>query len=384
MIRRLIVVLGIVAAFTAGWIGGSRRVAPPPPISPSRVQSPPSPSDPLLPIPPAPVPAVPEESDPTPSPVDSAEIIDALRTSSLESPTLLGTSLTSANLPDFLQRSGAKVRFSLRPTQGTVPGSKSLLELLPSGVAYWRPRSFDPTEISRFVKEWTLWKSGKPTGLVLDLRHFSDPNQFSGAALLTSLFTSPGRPLFTLQGFNQPQQVFKSERQPVDLPSWMPLIVLTNRHTRGAAEATAHALRLHSRALVIGQPTAGEGGLYRETRLKSGLYMRLATARATGADGTEWMGTPLEPDVWVDADPVWEWRSFTAAWSRGAASVVAEPPPLPRLSHDLSAVVLDATVPTDSTPPLADPILRAGVDAVLAIQARLAKPASVTDISSGR
>jgi carboxyl-terminal processing protease len=375
MIRRVLIVLGITAAFAAGWMGGSRRTAPPveAPAPLSARPGPPA-SDPLLPIPPAPVASTPEEVDPKPTAADAAEIIDALRTGSLESPTLLGAPLTAVNLPDFLQRSGAKVRFSTSPTQSPIPGAKSLLERLPSGAAYWRPRALEPAEVNRFVNEWTLWKSGKPAGLILDLRHFTDPNNFSGAALLAALFTTPGRTLYTLQGFNQPQQVFKSERQPIDLPSWMPLVVLTNRHTRGAAEAAAHSLRAHSRALIIGQPTAGEGGLYRETRLKSGLLLRLATARATAADGTELMGSGLEPDVWVEMDPAEEARAFHAAWTQGAAALISEPPALPRLHHDISAIVLDAGVASAPAPGPADPILRAGVDAVTAIQARLATP----------
>jgi hypothetical protein len=375
MTRRVLIVLGITAAFVAGWLGGSRHAAPPTQVAaPAAARPEPPVSDPLLPIPPAPVPTTPEETDPTPTAADAAEIIDALRTGSLESPTLLGARLTPANLPDFLQRSGAKVRFSTSPTQGPVPGTKSLLERLPSGAVYWRPRSLDPAEINRFVKEWTLWKSGKPSGIILDLRHFTDPNNFSGAALLAALFTTPGRTLYTLQGFNQPQQVFKSERQPIDLPSWMPLVVLTNRHTRGAAEAAAYCLRTYSQALLIGQPTAREGGLYREFRLKSGLFMRLATARATAADGTELLGSGLEPDVWVEIDPTEEARAFHAAWTRGAAAVISEPPALPRLQHDISAIVLDAGVASAPTPGPVDPILRAGIDAVTAIQVRLASP----------
>jgi len=379
MVRRVLIVLGILAAFATGWQAGRLQApVPPPAAAPSTPLAAPTSStaSALLPTPAAPVTLTPAEPEPVPTPADTPEIMDALRTGSLESPALLGEPLTAATLPVFLQRAGAKVRFSATATQGPPATPKPLLELLPGGVAYWRPRSFDPAETTRLAKEWSIWRSGKPIGLIIDLRHFTDPNNFAGAAPAVSLFTSPGRTLFTLQGLNQAQQVFKSERQPIDLPSWMPLVVLTNRHTRGAAEAATHALRVQARALILGQPTAGEAGLYRETRLKSGLYLRLATARATSADGTELLGKALEPDVWVEIDPIQEKAAFAAAASSGAATTLAEPAPLPRLHQDLSPLIVNADAAQHPAPvPLADPILKAGVDAVTAIHARLAKPA---------
>lgn len=380
MARRILIVLGIVAAFAAGWQAG-RLQSPGPPPKAVDSSKPPAASEAsaasaLLPAPPAPAPLTPAEPDPVPTPADYPEIMDALRTGSLEAPALLGEPLTTANLPEFLQRAGAKARFSATATQGPPATARSLLELLPGGIAYWRPRSFDPAETTRLAKEWSIWRSGKPIGLIIDLRYFTDTNNFAGAAPVVSLFTSPGRTLFTLQSLHQAQKVFKSERQPMDLPSWMPLVVLTNHHTRGAAEAVAYVLSTQAGAFLLGQPTAGEAGLYRETRLKSGLYLRVASAEAVAADGTELLGRPLEPDVWVEMDPVQERAAFAAAATAGAASTLAEPPPLPRLNQDLRPLIVNAGSAMNPAPvPLADPILKAGVDAITALHVRLAKPA---------
>jgi hypothetical protein len=92
------------------------------------------------------------------------------------------------------------------------------------------------------------------------------------------------------------------------------------------------------------------------------------------------LGSGLEPDVWVEIDPAEEAQAFHAAWTRGAAAVISEPPALPRLQHDISAIVLDAGVASAPTPGPVDPILRAGIDAVTAIQVRLASPTSAPSL----
>jgi hypothetical protein len=379
MIHRIFTLLGVIGAFVAGllvaWQWKPDAAAPAPASAPSlqAPARPPTDVDPDLPTPAAPVVTTPVEPILQPTPAEYPEIVDLLRTNFLESPALLSTPLTPDTVPEILERSRDKIHLSPAATQGHATGVKTLTELLPGNIGYWRPRAFETADIDRLVREWAVWKNSQPTGLILDLRHFTDPNNFTGAAPLVSLFTTPGRTLFTLQGLNQAQQVFKSERQPLDLPASLPVIVLINRQTRGAAEAAAAALRSEARALLVGQPTAGEGGLFRETRLKSKRYLRLATARAATADGTDLLTTPLEPDVLVEIDPAAEKIAFLTT-TASATKALAEPPPLPRLNQDVNAIVLDAGADRSATPPPADPILKAGVDAVTAITARITPP----------
>lgn len=373
MARRVLVILGICAAFIAGWLSGRRTALPPVPPAPAAAPAAPA-VDPSLPIPPAPVALTPVEPEPAPTAADYPEIIDALRSGSLDAPALLGAPLTPATLPDFLARAGSKVRFSATATHSVMPGAKTMLEMLPGSIAYWRPRTLDPAETNRLVKEWALWRAARPVGLIIDLRFTADPNNFAGAAPAAALFATPGRTLFTLQALDQAQQVFKSERQPLDIPSWMPVLVLTHRRTRGAGEALAHALRVHARALLTGQPTAGEAGLYREIRLKSGLFVRVATARAAGADGTELFGTPLEPDLWVEIDPAQEKRAWQTAASQSAVATLVEPPALPRLHQENGGPAVPEAEPSTPAPP-ADPVLKAAVDAIIALQVRPVPPA---------
>lgn len=374
--------LGLAAVFALGLLAGRHldlrgRPSGTKPEPAVAVPAPPAPPADLAPIPAAPAPETPAETVLLPEPREAAEILELLRTVRVEAPGLALEGATVDTLPALFERARGALRLSATATQGPAPGGKSLLELLPGSIGYWRPRTLEPAEALRLVREWPLWRSAKPAGIVIDLRYTADPNNFAGAVPTAGLFMAPGRPLYSVQGLNQPQQLYRSERQPLDLPAWMPLIVLTNRQTRGAGEALAWSLRTGAGAILVGRPTAGEGGPFREVRLKSGRFLRVATARAMAADGTDLLGTGLEPDVAVEGDPALERRAFLAAYASGAASTLAEPAALPRLNQDINPVVLDSTVGGGDAP-LADPVLKAGVDAVLAIQARTARPAAAS------
>lgn len=379
MLRRIIIPLGLLAAFFTGVLVTRNWPTPQPPhtapvekTAPAAEKTPNA--TPAPEAPPAPLPPPPAETNPRATSAEFPEIIDLLRSGYLESPALAGTPLTLETLPEVLEKARDKIRISSTATQSPAAGTKTLLEMLPGDAAYWRPRSFEPAELERLVKEWSFWKSAKPGGIIIDLRFFTDPNNFPGAAPAAGLFLSPGRNLFTLQSLNQPQRLFKSERQPLDIPSWMPLFVLVNRETRGAAEALAWALRHEAGALLVGQATAGEGGLFRETRLKSGRFLRLATARALASDGTDLLASGIAPDILAEVAAAEERAAFAAAYRSGAASLLAEPDPLPRLNQDVSSQVLNAEAEKPSKPPLADPVLKAAVDGITAIQVRRQPP----------
>jgi C-terminal processing protease CtpA/Prc len=374
MFRRILILLGLIASFFTGVL--VTRNWPTSPTAVAETEKAPTPAEPdnaptpLTEAPPAPLPPPLPETSLTADPVEYPEIIDLLRGGYLESPALVGSPLTAETLPEVLAKARDKIRISPTATQGTPAGSKTLLEMLPGGTAYWRPRSFEPAELDRMVREWGLWKSAKPNGIIIDLRFFTDPNNFAGSAAAVGIFLTPGKNLFTVQGLNQPQRLYRSERQPLDIPAWMPLLVLVNHETRGAAETFTWAMRHHAGALLIGQPTAGEGGLFRETRLKSGRFLRLATARALAADGTDLMAGPLASDILTEVAIAEERTAFQSAFRSGVAALLAEPDPLPRLNQDINAQVLNAEAEKTAAAPLADPVLKAAVDAATAIQIR--------------
>src|SRR5205823_8346751 len=78
------------------------------------------------------------------------------------------------------------------------------------------------------------------------------------------------------------------------------LVVLSDNDTAGGAEALAGALRLHNKALVIGQPSAGRAVEYSDLPLPSGKILRVASAEAVMPDSQPLFPSGVKPDLPVE------------------------------------------------------------------------------------
>jgi hypothetical protein len=120
--------------------------------------------------------------------------------------------------------------------------------MLPGGIIYWRAGSFTPSTTWNDLATQTSQAASGATGLVLDLRSNTSPNDFDGALRVGSFL-----------GHDQAGTIFQQAAyhpQAGSMPVVPMLIVLTNRETRGAAELLAATLQSHG-ALVMGEATAG-------------------------------------------------------------------------------------------------------------------------------
>lgn len=244
----------------------------------------------------------------------------------MESPALTGRDTSVEKIRSLFDSRSYKMRLSAEPVLEVDPATDSLLTTVRENIAYWRPARFDDRARRRFMEYWSIWRSTPIDGLVIDLRFFRDGNQFEGAAALAGLFASPGQPLFSLEGLNFPQRLFVSERQPLEISGRLPMVVLVHGETRGAAEVFAALLRRHQGALLLGEPTAGEGGLYTETKLASGRFVRMATARATLPDGSALLGVSIKPDmILYSEEPASELGLFRLAQTSGVNDVIRMP-----------------------------------------------------------
>lgn len=253
------------------------------------------------------------------------EIRQLLRSKILETSFVLNEEQEPDALDRLFKDNTYKLRLSTQAQLASPSSARPMFATLRGQVAYWRPVRFDQAGRQRFIEQWSIWRSVPVDGLIIDLRFFRDGNNYEGAAALVSLFTPPGRPLFSLEGMNFPQQVFRSEWQPLELTPDLPVVVLVNRGTRGAAEAVSYLLKKQVAALVIGDLTAGEAGIYTETQLKSGRFLRIATGRLTMADGSVLLGIPVRPDLAVPVNSQEELRLFLTAQLSGIDAVLQLP-----------------------------------------------------------
>src|SRR6202790_2005864 len=109
-------------------------------------------------------------------------------------------------------------------------------------------------EIAGKIK--TLEKSGAKK-LVLDLRNTSDGDESEGVAT-ANLFLNHGTITY-LQGQKFPREAFNAD--PAKAITSLPLAVLVNKGTAGAAEVVAAAILENARGDVVGDKTFGEGSV---------------------------------------------------------------------------------------------------------------------------
>jgi hypothetical protein len=108
----------------------------------------------------------------------------------------------------------------------------------------------------------------------------------------------------------------------------LPLMILVNRGTAGAAEALAAAARHAApQSLVLGVRTAGEARRYRTVTLGTGAALRIAAEPAAIAGGPALGAAGVAPDLPVPVAPADEaaWLTNAFAAVRDGAAVAASP-----------------------------------------------------------
>ena len=132
-------------------------------------------------------------------------------------------------------------------------------------------------------------KTNAAKGLVLDLR-FAGGNDYASVVQVADLFVKKERPLLDWgKGVVQSKENADAITVPVG--------VLVNRRTGGAAEALAAVLRETGAGLIFGSRTEGTAMIAQEYPLKDGGRLRIATAPIQLADGSALSAEGLKPDI---------------------------------------------------------------------------------------
>src|SRR5207249_12336882 len=135
----------------------------------------------------------------------------------------------------------------------------------------------------------------KLKGVVLDLR-FSAGDDYQSAAAVADLFIPKEHPLL-----DWGSGVVKSRNKEDAIR--IPVAVLVNRDTAGAAEALAAVLRETGTGLILGGKTAGQAMIAQEFPLKNGDRLRIATAPVQLGDGSALSAEGVKPDIAVEVRP---------------------------------------------------------------------------------
>lgn len=228
-------------------------------------------------------------------------------------------------------------------------------------------------------KHQEFGKTNQIKGVALDLR-FAGGDEYSAAAAAADVFLARKRAL--LDWGDGP--VFSTEKADA---IQLPVAVLVNRHTSGAAEALAAVLRETGCGVILGGTTAGGAMRPKEFSLTGGQRLRIAATPVKLGDGTTLTAEGVRPDieitvnleeerVWLNdayAQPGGVGRTFSAASPAGLADTTNRVARRPRPNEaDLvrarrEGLPLDAESPglrelEPEKPLIRDPVLARAVD----------------------
>ena len=163
---------------------------------------------------------------------------------------------------------------------------------LGAGIAYLRVTNVSEglaASLSASVN--AIGATNKLTGLILDLR-FAAGDDYAAAATTVDLFVSEERPLL-----DSGKGVMKSIAKTNALS--LPVTLLVNTETVGAAEALAEVMRDTGTGLILGNTTRGAAMTSREFTLKNGRKLRIADAPVKLGNGSPIAEKGVTPDILV-------------------------------------------------------------------------------------
>lgn len=185
------------------------------------------------------------------------------------------------------------VRLKRAALQMPVTGNS---ETWPQQIGYLKVNGIYEGSGGQIATQFREWAGTNCFGVILDLRGANGVN-LEATAEVAGLFAPNGATLFTvLDGHNGTVAVYQSK---AEKPLGKPVMVLTDRDTRGAAEALAAALQNCRGAMLVGAPTRGDDGIREPIALADGRLLYIATRRIDPGKGLSYRDEGVKPSVIV-------------------------------------------------------------------------------------
>jgi carboxyl-terminal processing protease len=168
-------------------------------------------------------------------------------------------------------------------------------KMMEDGIGYVKVDAFPPgkaQEIAMRVK--SLQKQGAKK-LILDVRNAAEGEESEGIAA-ANLFLNHGTITY-LQGQKYPREAFNAD--PQKAITSLPVVVLVNRGTAGAAEIVASAILENARGDVVGDKTFGEGSIQKVLEIPDGSALILSIAKYYSPSGKALQDSAVTPNILV-------------------------------------------------------------------------------------
>lgn len=177
-------------------------------------------------------------------------------------------------------------------TRAAAKYSDVTLKMLDNQIAFIQTYSVDAAHVDQIAARVKEAEKNGAKKIILDLRNVAHGQPADGLRL-ANLFMGSGS-LGSLSGQKTARQEFAADAK-VQITK-LPLAVLTNRGTAGAAEIAASALLDSKRAELVGERTYGYAGVQKEITLDDGSALILTTAKYNAASGKAISETGVVPN----------------------------------------------------------------------------------------
>lgn len=203
-------------------------------------------------------------------------------------------------------------------------------------------------KLGSLLKDNVWDKVAHVSSLIFDLR-YSTAGELSGVPFIISYFLDPGSLIHIDTVYDRPSN---TTRELWTMPSLIgkrygkkkDMIILTSKHTMGAAEAVAYTLKNLKRAIIVGERSAGGSVKVQKIRIaQSEFYITIPVARSVSPiTGQSWEVSGISPAVHVIA------KEAVAK----AKSLLAVRSAIPKVVQKISDVISRLYAFTDRVPAL--------------------------------
>lgn len=180
-------------------------------------------------------------------------------------------------------------------TRGMVSVPPVSDKLVDEGVGYLKVDQFNKGKAQEVAAKIKDLEGKGAKKLILDLRDCADGDEQEGVAT-ANLFLEHGTIAY-LQGQRYARQTFTAD--PSKAITTLPLVVLVNHDTAGAAEIVADAILQNARGDVLGDKTFGVGSVQKVIEIPDGSALILSIAKYYSPSGEAIQDKAVTPNILV-------------------------------------------------------------------------------------
>ena len=171
--------------------------------------------------------------------------------------------------------------------------------MMEDGIGYVKAEALTHGKAQEITAKINALQRSGAKKILLDLRNCAEGDEGEGIAV-ANLFLNHGTIAY-LQGQKYPRETFNAD--PAKAVTSLPVAVLVNKATAGAAEIVAAAILENARGDVVGDKTFGDGSVQKTIDLPDGGALILSVAKYYSPSGKVIQDEAVTPNVMVaDAD----------------------------------------------------------------------------------